>query len=409
MTADRADRASLAIDRSILDAREDPARFRALVRDWLRRTVPENWREDQTAAGEEEQFAFQRWWFGELGKIGMTTAHWPADWGGEKMGLGPQVIFFEELARAKAPSNTMFVSTLFQMPATLFAAGSAEQKERYLAGAKAGDLWCQGFSEPDAGSDLASLRTTAIRDGDDYIVNGQKVWTSFGRYAKYCLLLARTDPSKPKHRGISMFIMDMKSPGVSLRGIRQITGQAEFNEMFLDEARIPVENRIGEENNGWAIAQSTLSAERGLIIFEQSERLRRFLGELIADPKARASWLKDDEYRRAFVRLYADAQAVTLMTRKMLADNEAHAEMAGQALPTYIKLHYAVMLQKLGDLLVQANGLDGQMMRPDIATGAVPNGNFMFDYLASWSWTISGGSNEIMRNIIAERILELPR
>jgi alkylation response protein AidB-like acyl-CoA dehydrogenase len=206
-----------------------------------------------------------------------------------------------------------------------------------------------------------------------------------------------------------MFILDMATPGVRLRGIRQITGQAEFNEMFLDDVRIPVENRIGEENSGWAVAQSSLSAERGLIIFEQSERLQYFLAEVIADPKARATWLKDDEYRRAFIRLYADAKALRLMTREMLSANEAHGEMSAQVMPTYIKLHYAVMLQKLGALLVQVNGLDGQMLRPDIATGGVPNANWMLDYLSSWSWTISGGTNEIMRNIISERILGLPR
>jgi alkylation response protein AidB-like acyl-CoA dehydrogenase len=400
---------SAVVDRSILDARDNPERFRALVRAWLQRTVPPNWRQEQSALGEDEQFPFQRWWFGELGKIGMNTSHWPADWGGEAMGLGPQVIFFEELARAKAPSNTIYCSSVFQMPAALFAAGTPEQRARYIAGAKGGELWCQGFSEPGAGSDLASLRTSAVRDGDHYVINGQKVWTSFGQYAKYCLLLARTDPSKPKHHGISMFILDMATPGVRLRAIRQITGQAEFNELFLDDVRIPVENRIGEENGGWAVAQSSLSAERGLIIFEQSERLQYFLAELIADPKARATWLRDDEYRRTFIRLYADAKALALMTREMLSANEAHGEMSAQVMPTYIKLQYAVMLQKLGALLVQVNGLDGQMLRPDIATGGVPNANWMLDYLGSWSWTISGGTNEIMRNIISERILGLPR
>jgi alkylation response protein AidB-like acyl-CoA dehydrogenase len=396
-------------DSAILDARDDPEHFRRLVRDWLQRMVPADWRQAQAVASEEEQFAFQRWWFGALSKTGMATAHWPADWGGEALGIAPQIIFAEELGRAKAPSNVMFTSTLFQMPAALFAAGNAEQKARYIAGAKAGELWCQGFSEPGAGSDLASLRTSAVRDGDAYVVNGQKVWTSFGQFAKYCLLLARTDPAQPKHRGISIFIMDMSSPGVTLRRIRQITGQAEFNEMFLDNVRIPAENRIGEENAGWSIAQSALSAERGLIIFEQSERLQYFLAELIADPKARGSWLKDDEFRRAFMRLYADAAALTLMIREMLAANEAHGEMSAQVMPTYIKLHYAVMLQKLGELLMRVNGLDGQMLLPDISTGAVPSGNWMLDYLATWTWTISGGTNEIIRNIIAERFLGLPR
>jgi alkylation response protein AidB-like acyl-CoA dehydrogenase len=397
------------MDRTILDARDDPERFRSLVRAWLQRTVPQNWRQQQAAAGEEQQFSFQRWWFSELGKIGMATAHWAADWGGEALGVASQIIFFEELARARAPSNSIFVSTLYQLPATLFAAGTAQQRRRYIAGAQAGDLWCQGFSEPGAGSDLASLRTAAVRDGNMYVVNGQKVWTSYGQFAKHCLLLARTDPSQPKHRGISMFVMDMNSPGIELRPIRQMTGQAEFNEMFLQDVRIPAENRIGEENTGWAIAQSTLSAERGLIIFEQSERLRCFLDELLEPGAARQSWLRDAELRREFIRTYAEAAALTAMIREMLEQNDAQGEMAAQELPVYIKLHYAVLLQKLGGLLVRANGLTGQLLRADIASGGVPSGNWMFDYLASWNWTIAGGTNEIMRNIIAERILGLPR
>jgi alkylation response protein AidB-like acyl-CoA dehydrogenase len=398
-----------AVDRTILEARDDPQRFRALLRTWLEKTVPADWRRQQMAARDEEQFAFQQWWFGELSKIGMATAHWAADWGGEALGVANQIIFYEELARARAPSNSMFISTLYQLPATLFTAGTAEQRARYIAGARLGELWCQGFSEPGAGSDLASLRTLALRDGDVYVVNGQKVWTSYGQFAKYCLLLARTDPTQPKHGGISMFMMDMSSPGIDLRPIRQMTGQSEFNEMFLQDVRIPVENRIGAENAGWSIAQSTLSAERGLIIFEQSERLQHFLDGLVSSESAQSSWLSDAEYRREFMRLYADAAALTLMIREMLERNESNGEMSRQQLPVYIKLHYAVLLQKLGNLLVRANGADGQLLHADIATSGVPSGNWMFDYLASWNWTISGGTNEIMRNIIAERILGLPR
>jgi alkylation response protein AidB-like acyl-CoA dehydrogenase len=400
---------SAAADRSILDARDEPERFRALVRDWLARTIPANWHAAQAVANEEEQVAFQRWWFGELSKIGMTTAHWASDWGGEALGLAQQVIFAEELARAKAPSNAMFVATLYHMPATFFGAGTPEQKARYVPGATTGELWCQGFSEPNAGSDLAALRTSAVREGDHYVVNGQKVWTSYGQFAKYCLLLARTDSSVPKHRGISMFVMDMDTPGIRLRRIRQVTNQAEFNEMFLDDVRIPAENLIGKENDGWMVAQSTLSAERGLIIFEQAERLAYFLDEIVSSAHARETWLKDDEHRRTFMRFYADAAAVRLMARQMLADNEAHGEMAGQHLPSYIKLNHAVMLQKLGAFLVRVNGAEAQMLLPDIATGAVPSGNWMLDYLASWNWTIAGGANEIIRNIISERILGLPR
>lgn len=396
----------LATDRTILDACHEPERFRALVRAWLERTVPPGWHADQASKPEAEQFAFQQWWFQQLSVIGMTTAHWPRQWGGEELNVAAQVIFSEELARAAAPSNIVFVSTLYQMPATLFAAGTPAQRKRYIAEARAGAHWCQGFSEPGAGSDLAALRTSAVRDGDSYIVNGQKVWTSFGQFAQHCLLLARTDPSQPRHKGVSMLVMDMDSPGITLRPIRQLTGMAEFNEMFLEDVRIPAANLLGAENAGWAVAQSTLSAERGLIIFEQSLRLRRFIDNLLA---SRPTWLADAEHRRAIARLQADTRALTVMTRRMLVQNEHHGDMAAQHLPMVIKLHYAVLLQKLGSLLIEVNGLDGQLFHPDIATGGVPGGNWLFDYLASWNWTISGGTNEIMRNIISERMLELPR
>lgn len=400
---------TLEKNRSILDARDDPERFRALIRGWFERTVPEGWHQQQATVSEEEHLAFQRWWFGELSKIGMTTAHWPSAWGGAGLGMAEQIIFYEELARARAPNMTLFVATLYHLPATLFGVGSAAQKARYIDGAKAGDLWCQGFSEPNAGSDLASLRTSAVRDGDHYVVNGQKVWTSYGRFAKYCLLLARTDPHSAKQAGISFFIMNMDSPGISLRPIRQASNQADFNEMFLDDVQIPAENLLGEENSGWAVAQSTLAAERGLIIFEQSERLRCFLADMLAAARGGATWFGDDQYRREFMRVFADAEALTLMIRAMLAENEAHAEMARQFTPMFIKLHYAVLLQKLGELMVRVNGIDGQMLLPDIPTGGCPNGNWMFDYINSYNWTIAGGTNEIIRNIIAERVLGLPR
>jgi len=398
-----------ATDRSILDTRHDPAAFRAAVRAWFARTVPAGWRQQQAHASEEEQNVFQRWWMGELNKVGMASAHWPTAWGGEELEIAQQIIFYEEMARAGAPNTAAYVVSLNQVPATMFNAGTPEQRERYVGGVLAGDIWCQGFSEPNAGSDLAALRTSAIRRDDVYVVNGQKIWTSNGRISKHCLLLARTDPESSRHKGMSMFVMDMDTPGITLRPIRQSNGQAEFNEMFLDDVEIPAASIIGAEGQGWLIAQSSLSSERGLMIFEIAERLRCFLRRMLEEARGGAAWWADDQHRREFTRAYTEAEALAIMIRAMLEQNAHDAEVASQSAPMYIKLHFAQLLQRVTELMVRVHGLDGQEMEPDVATNGAPHGNWMYDYVTSWSWTIAGGTNEIIRNIVAERILGLPR
>jgi len=396
-------------DRSILDAHGDPDRFRKLVRTWLAQAVSPDWHANIATAEEKEQIEFQRQWFAKLSSIGITSAHWPSAWGGEDLGIQQQIIFYEELARAKAPNTSAFVISLNQVPATVFSAGNREQKDRFIGGVLAGDVWCQGFSEPNAGSDLAAIRTSAIRKNGVYVVNGQKIWTSNGHFAKYCLLLARTDPESSRHSGLSLFAMDMASAGITIRPIQQCNGQAEFNELFLDDVEIPAGNLIGEEGKGWTISQSTLSAERGLIVFELAERFRCFISDILAEARDGAAWWHDDQYRREFMRAYADAEALKLMTKSMLEHSADEVEMAGQYVPMYVKLHYAQLLQRFGDLMVRIHGMDGQELRPDVSTNGSPGANWMFDYLSSWAWTIAGGTNEIIRNIIAERVLGLPR
>ena len=397
-------------DLSLLSARSDADAFREAVRQWLARTVPAGWRTAQACANEDEQFRFQRWWAAEMAKVGMTSAHWPNAWGGEELPIGQQIVFYEELARADAPNMAAFVVSLNQVPATLFGAGTQEQKDHYVGGVLRGDVWCQGFSEPNAGSDLAALRTSAIRQADgSYRINGQKIWTSNAHFARYCLLLARTDPASERHRGLSLFILPMDTPGISLRSIRQSNGQSEFNEMFLDDVSIPAEGLIGEEGQGWGIAQSTLSSERGLMIFEIAERLRCFLSRTLAEARGGAKWWRDDQYRREFVSVYTDAEALALRIREMLAENAEHAEVAGQFAPMFIKLFFADLLYRATELMMRIKGLDGQELLPEISTNGAPGGNSMYDYITSWSWAIAGGSSEVMRNLIAERVLGLPR
>jgi alkylation response protein AidB-like acyl-CoA dehydrogenase len=389
------------------------AAFRADIRAWLAAVMPKDWGARIKAGGEEAYVAFQREWFGELRKIGLHTAHWPRDWGGEELSLRAQLVLYEEFARAGAPNTDMYTISIYHLPATLFAHGTAEQRARYLSGVRdRGEVWCQGFSEPGAGSDLASLRTRAERkriDGRDvYVINGQKIWSSYGAIADYCLLLARTDPNAPKKQaGISYFIVDMKTPGITPRRIHQITGEAEFAEVFYDDVIIPAENLIGQENEGWRIAQSTLTAERGILIFEYAERLRHAMAR--DAETGRDTWLADPAIAREFASYYPRARAMSLLVEKMLREIEADPHHGGGETATYVKLNWAQLLQDYNSFLVRAAGLDGQFHTPPLRCGGISTGDYMSDFLKSYSWTIAGGSNEIMRNVISERLMGLPR
>lgn len=393
-----------------LDHVDDIVTFRKAVAGWLKATVPSDWRRSLTGASEEAYLEFQRWWFNQLKSVGLATPHWPKSWGGAGLPLSHQVVTIEELARIGGPMTEMFVVSLFHMPATLFANGSPAQCDRYLTGVRdRGEIWCQGFSEPGAGSDLSSLRTRAERVGDVYVVNGQKVWSSFGMHADFCLLLARTNPqAAKKNAGISYFILDMRTPGVTVRPIRQITGRAEFTEIFLDNVEIPAENLIGDENAGWQIAQSTLAAERGLLIFEHAERMAHAVTRDFAILTAQADKpLENAGLQREFVKRYAELTAVRLLIKQMIEQSE-HGQESG-LLAAVIKLYWAQLLQSYTSLIARMRGLDAQYAMPmPLGTGH-NSGDYLSDFLQSYGWTIAGGTNEIMRTLIAERILGLPR
>lgn len=390
-----------------LAKRDDLTAFRAEVRAWLDATVPADWQQLMCGAAPEAYAELQRWWLGEMRKVGLATPHWPREWGGEELSLRHQIIVSEEMARANAPDLSLFTISLYHLPATLFGHGTREQR-KLLAGIQQGDtIWCQGFSEPGAGSDLASLRTRAERRGDVYVVNGQKIWSSFGMFADYCLLLARTDPYAKKQAGISYFILDMRTPGITVRPIRQITGEAEFAEVFLDNVEIPAENLIGRENEGWTIAQSTLSAERGLIVFNLAERLARAFDRDLA--AGRDTWARDPQFRREYGLLHARMRGLRGLIRQMMAEIEANPEMGGATITVVIKLYWSTLLQDYTLFLLRAIGPDALVDRPAILGGGHNTGQSPIDFLGSYAWTISGGTNEIMRNIIAERVLGLPR
>jgi len=385
------------------------AAFRQEMREWLAEKQPKDWRKKWQSVRNGQLKAEIVKWLEERRKVGLGTPHWPKEWGGPGLPFAYQIMVYEELSRADAPELEMFIISLFHTPATLFEHGTQEQKDKYLNGITHGhDIWCQGFSEPGAGSDLASLRTSARLEGDHYVINGQKIWSSGAKHADYCLLLARTDPNgKRKHDGISYFILDMKSPGVEVRPINQITGEAHFAEIFMDDVRIPVANLIGAEGNGWHIAQSTLSTERGLLIFGEVERLARSFE--LDGRDARKNWMRDVQFRREYAALYGELQTVRLMIRKLLIELEANPDKASPTLPTYIKLTWGPFLQRYTEFLLRAEGLETQTWQPAIpGTGHSSRLRFN-DFLNSYGWTIAGGSNEIMRNIISERILGLPR
>jgi alkylation response protein AidB-like acyl-CoA dehydrogenase len=385
-------------DMRILSQRDDLGQFRTALQQWLAETVAPDAIQQMIDADEEEGVRIQRRWMAERHKVGLGTPHWPKEYGGADLSLAHQIILAEEFARTGAPLN--------HLPGTLLSWGTEDQKSRYLPGVAAGDIWCQGFSEPGAGSDLASLRTRAEKRGDRYVVNGQKIWSSMARYAKSCILLARTDPDAPKHKGISFFIMDMAAPGVELRPIQQLNGNSEFAEIFLTDVEIPAENLVGPENEGWKVAQATLASERGVIAFEYIERARYavegFFARAVADD---AAWLKDDQLRRAFVDQLVELQANRLLLRRLLRGN-ASGEHGDEMLPSYVKLHGSIFRQQYSALLARLAGLEGQIFKMGFEDVYFPA---MYTFLSSFSWTIAGGSNEIMRNLIAERGLGMPR
>jgi alkylation response protein AidB-like acyl-CoA dehydrogenase len=390
----------------ILSKQDDLDAFRTALREWLGAVVQPGALQRMMAADDDERMRLQRAWMSARHEVGLGTPHWPKAYGGADISLAHQVIIADEFARAHAPLAPIFQISMNQAPGTLLNWGTEAQKRKYLPGIPAGDVWCQGFSEPGAGSDLASLRTRAEKRGDHYVVNGQKIWSSKARYARYCLLLARTNFDAAKHAGISLFVMDMNTAGVELRPIQQINGRSEFNEIFLKDVVIPAENLVGPENEGWTVAQSTLASERGVVMFEYAERARYALETFYTQAvRESADWLNDRQLRREFIDLLLDLQANRRLVRKLLRQS-GFAHKSGDMLPSYIKLHAANFRQRMTSLQTKIVGLAGQCHRLGFEEIYDPP---MFAYTSSFSMTIAGGTNEIMRNMIAERGLGMPR
>lgn len=377
--------------------------LRAQVRAFLAEQAPRGWRE--ASRTQEDFVATQRQWFGKLVDAGYAIPHWPAEWPGGGRSLAEQKVIYEELAGADCPRLLLsFVST-YHAFATLHECANAEQKARYLPGILKGETWCQGFSEPGAGSDLAAIKTRAERQGDVYVINGQKVWSTMAQYADHCLLLVRTSTEKAKQAGITYLLMDMKSPGVTVKPIHQIQGDEEFAEIFLDNVEVPVANRVGDEGAGWAVAQATLASERGLTLMELSYRMRGALwrvAELIRNNRLEG----DAGVMRDFGALVTQIDAACAIADKFLENRISGIERVGDA--SIVKNTYSRALRAYSLLGVRLGGVEEQYVAP-ITFGDLNTGNWMADFMNSYAWTIAGGSEEVQRNIISERMLDMAR
>ena len=381
--------------------------LRAEVRAFLKAEAPTGWRD---ASRTQENFvSTQRDWFAKLVKAGYAIPHWPAEYPGGGRTLAEQKVIYEELAKADCPRLLLsFVST-YHAFATLHECASEEQKARYMPRILEGETWCQGFSEPGAGSDLAALKCKAVRevrDGKDvYVVNGQKIWSTMAQFADMCLLLVRTSSEGAKQAGITYLLMDMKTPGVTVSPIHQIQGDEEFAEIFLDNVVIPVEQRVGEEGKGWAVAQATLASERGLTLMELGYRMRGALSR-VASLIRQYGREEDRGVLRDFGALVSEVDAVCAIADQFLDNRIKGIERVGDA--SIVKNAYSRALRAYSKLGVRLGGMDEQYIKP-ITFGDLNTGNWMADFMNSYAWTIAGGSEEVQRNIIAERMLEMPR
>ena len=380
--------------------------LRAEVRRWLEENAPADWRSAMTGCDQDAFVAAQKEWFAKFAAAGYATPHWPKEWPGGGRSLAEQKVIYEEVARNDAPRLILYFVSLYHAAMTLVEWASEDQAKEYLNGILKGDIWCQGFSEPNAGSDLANVKTKGERRGDVYVINGQKIWSTMAQYADKCLLLVRTASDGPKQAGLTYLVMDMNAPGVTVRPIEQITDDEEFAEIFLDDVEIPVANRLGEEGGGWAVAQSTLASERGLTLVELSQRMHGMLWR-ISDAMATAGRSEDPVARKALGGLHSEVSAVCALADGYLRRRIDGEERVGDA--SIVKLAYSRVLRLYTSVGIELAGLDGQYHSPFTAGGSQETGNWAVDFMNSYAWTIAGGSDEVQRNIISERLLEMPR
>ena len=391
-----------------LNLTPEETKFRDELRTWLEANVPKDWGEWREKPL-EESFPYLRAWQRKLYEGGWAAVSWPKEYGGRGATLMEQSLFWEEMARVEAPPMANSLGLGLIGP-TIIAYGTDEQKKRFIPKIlSAEEIWCQGFSEPNAGSDLAALQTEARLDGDHYIVNGQKVWTSYGWIGNWCELVVRTDSNVPKHKGLSVLLIDMKSPGVEVRPLKQMTGESEFNEIFFRDVRVPVANLLGKVNDGWNVAVSTLMYERGSygarlhLIFKRAiTRLIELSRKFQKDGHPAA---QDPITRQKLAQCYAE---IEIMRWNQL---RAFSRVTATGVPgpegSIQKIFWSELNQRLQQIAQEVFGPYGQLLAGD--KDAVDNGIWSHGYLRTRGNTIEAGTSEVQRNIIGHFVLGLPR
>ena len=391
-----------------LNLSSEERQFRDEFRGWLETNVPRDWPEWREKPL-EESFSYLRAWQRKLYEGGWAAVSWPKEYGGRSATLMQQAIFWEEMARLEAPPMANALGLGLIGP-TIIAFGTEEQKRRFVPKIlSAEEIWCQGFSEPNAGSDLAGLQMEARIDGNHYIVNGQKVWTSYGWIGDWCELVVRTDANVPKHKGLTVLLVDMKSPGVDVRPLRQMTGESEFNELFLRDVRVPVANVLGKVNDGWNVAVSTLMHERGsygarlhLLFKRNISRLIELSRTLQRNGRPAA---QDALVRQKLAQCYAEIEIMRLNQLR------AFSRISATGIPgpegSIQKIFWSELNQRVQQIAQELMGPYGQLEKGD--PRAVDNGLWAYGYLRCRGNTIEAGTSEIQRNIIGHFVLGLPR
>lgn len=383
----------------------DQQAFRRELLDFLKQELPPDW-EGESEYGDDDDWAFTLQMRKKLAGKGWLTLGWPEEYGGAGASVLTQTIFREEMAYHRAPGIDFWGITM--LAPTLMIYGTEEQKQRFLPPVALGEVqWCQGYSEPGSGSDLASLQTRAVVDGDEYVVNGTKIWTSNAHRADWIMLLTRTDPDAPKHRGITFLLVDMKSPGVSIRPIVNMAGVHGFNQVFFDNVRVPIQNKVGEENRGWYVGATLLDFERSGV--QYSAGARRLLAELVAFAKEETRDGRPVASQPKIRNRLADA-AIEAEVSRMMSYSISYMQTHGQVPnkeASMCKAFSAEMLQRLAETGMSVMGMYGQL---DVGSRWAPlKGRIERNFLTSHSATIASGTSEIQRGIIATRGLGLPR
>lgn len=399
----------------------DAEAFRSEIRSWLEEQLPDGWFDEGFAMTSEERKRFNEEWVTKLYDGGWICASWPTEYGGKGLSLMQNVVLNEEFAKARAPMRADFFGDTLVGP-TILQWGTEEQKKFFLPKILKGQIsWCQGFSEPNAGSDLAGLTTKADLDGEEWVITGQKVWTTQAQYADYCFVLARTDPEASKHKGISYLLVPMKQPGVEVRPIVQPDGSAEFNEVFFQEARCPADAVVGGVNNGWKVAMTTLGFERGSSATTGYRRFARELDAIITSAQENGK-IADPIIRQRLMQQWSKVQIMRINGLRSLSDTlNGRKDPGVKALGAMNKMFWSEMHRDTLEVAIDILGMDGQILTGSGADESLPGiglreqarnypvSPMQAAFFFSRSETIWGGTAQIQRNIVGERILGLPK